>query len=72
MRAAHPGTIVFFREGRPPRLQRATEVPHAVAFVGDEPVVRVVSAHVGSRRVVRSYGVGQQLLQSTWQALKPT
>lgn len=72
MKTTHPGTIVFFREGRPPRLQRVSEVPHGVAFVGDEPVVRVVSAHVGPRRVVRSYGVGQRLLQSTWQAVKPT
>jgi hypothetical protein len=67
-RPAHPGTIVFFIDDRPPRIRPAAEVPPHIAFVdGRVPVLRVDSCLVGKRRVVRSYGARDELLLTTWQ-----
>lgn len=69
----HPGSIVFLTEGRSPRIHPAREVPQTVAFVVEgerlHPVLRVVSERRGHRRVVRSYGEGGRLLQTTFEAL---
>ena len=63
----HPGTITIVDEDAGTEKKvRATEVPETVAFIGDVPVVRVVSRkRTDEAREVMSYGADGALLQST-------
>jgi hypothetical protein len=63
----HPGTITIVDETAGTEKQvRASDVPESVAFIGDVPVVRVVSrTRDDGARDVMSYGADGALLQST-------
>lgn len=62
----HPGTIVLVDEdARTEKKLRAADVPESVAFVGDVPVVRVVSRKRGDERELLAYGADGALLQTT-------
>jgi hypothetical protein len=63
----HPGTITIVDEdaGTEKKVP-VSDVPETVAFIGDVPVVRVVSRkRSDAAREVMSYGVDGALLQST-------
>lgn len=63
----HPGTITIVDEdARTEKKVAASEVPESIAFIGDVPVVRVVSRkRSDDAREVMSYGADGALLQST-------
>jgi hypothetical protein len=63
---AHPGFVEMVDEekGTKERVP-VSDVPRAIAFIGDEPVVRVVhSAHAGMH-TIRSYSESGKLLSTT-------
>jgi len=68
----HPGTIVFAEVGKKEEhVKQVSEVPESIAFVKVHgvlvPVVRVVADVAGNQRVIKSYGVDGQVLQTTYQ-----